>query len=48
MFISSYRFEKPIVSVFAATFPFLLILALSVLTIAFWPDLSLWLLSFRS
>ncbi len=48
LFISSYRFEKPIVSVFAATFPFLLILALSVLIIAFWPDLSLWLLSFRS
>ena len=47
LFISSYRFEKPIVSVFAATFPFLVILALSVILIAFWPGLSLWLLSLR-
>ena len=47
LFISSYRFEKPIVNVFAATFPFLMILALSVILIAFWPDLSLWLLSIR-
>ncbi len=47
LFISSYRFEKPIVSVFTATFPFLIILAISVIIIAFWPDLSLWLLSLR-
>jgi len=48
LFISSYRFEKPIVSVFSATFPFLIILALSVIVIAFWPDLSLWLLTLRN
>ncbi|MBT8101094.1 MAG: TRAP transporter large permease subunit [Gammaproteobacteria bacterium] len=43
LFISSYRFEKPILSVYSATFPFLMILLLSVILIAFWPDLSLWL-----
>ncbi len=44
LFIASYRFEKPIMHVYAATFPFLIILMLSVILITFWPDLSLWLL----
>ena len=43
LFISSYRFEKSILHVYAATFPFLIILLLSVIIIAFWPNLSLWL-----
>ena len=43
LFIASYRFEKPIMHVYSATFPFLIILLLSVILIAFWPDLSLWL-----
>jgi C4-dicarboxylate transporter DctM subunit len=43
LFISSYRFEKPILHVYSATFPFLIILLLSVILIAFWPGLSLWL-----
>jgi len=43
LFIASYRFEKPIMHVYSATFPFLVILLLSVLIITFWPDLSLWL-----
>jgi C4-dicarboxylate transporter, DctM subunit len=43
LFISSFRFEKPILTVYSATFPFLMILLLSVILIAFWPDLSLWL-----
>ena len=43
LFISSYRFEKPILHVYSATFPFLMILLLSVILIAFWPSLSLWL-----
>jgi len=43
LFISSYRFEKSILHVYSATFPFLMILLLSVILIAFWPDLSLWL-----
>lgn len=43
LFIASYRFEKPIMHVYSATFPFLIILMLSVILITFWPDLSLWL-----
>ena len=41
LFIASYRFEKPIMHVYSATFPFLMILLLSVILIAFWPGLSL-------
>jgi len=41
LFIASYRFERPIMNVYAATFPFLIILAVSVLIIMYWPDLSL-------
>ena len=44
LFIASYRFEKPIMHVYSATFPFLIILMLSVIIITFLPDLSLWLL----
>lgn len=44
LFISSFRFEKPITEVYMATMPFLLILLLSVLLITFVPQLSLWLL----
>jgi len=44
LFISSYRFDQSIVSVYLATFPFLLILLVSVLMITFWPALSLMLL----
>lgn len=43
LFIASYRFEKPIMHVYSATFPFLIILLLSVVLITFWPQLSLWL-----
>jgi len=41
LFIASYRFEKPIMHVYSATFPFLIILLLSVILIAFLPELSL-------
>ncbi len=44
LFIASYRFEKPIMHVYSATFPFLIILLLSVLIITFLPQLSLLLL----
>lgn len=47
LFISSYRFQKPILYVYSATFPFLMILLLSVVVIAFWPGLSLWLVPNR-
>ncbi len=41
LFIASYRFEKPIMQVYSATFPFLIILMLSVILITFLPQLSL-------
>jgi len=44
LFIASYRFDKSIMRVYVATFPFLLILMLSVLVITYWENLSLWLL----
>jgi C4-dicarboxylate transporter, DctM subunit len=44
LFIASYRFDKSIMHVYSATFPFLLILTLSVVIITYWPTLSLWLL----
>jgi tripartite ATP-independent transporter DctM subunit len=44
LFIASYRFDKPIMHVYSATFPFLLILMVSVIVITYWPALSLWLL----
>jgi len=45
LFIASYRFEKPIMHVYSATFPFLMILMLSVIVITFLPQLSLFFLS---
>lgn len=47
LFIASYRFEKPIMHVYLATFPFLIILMLSVVLITFLPELSLLFLSNR-
>lgn len=44
LFIASYRFDKSIMRVYVATFPFLVILALSVLIITYWSELSLFLL----
>jgi TRAP-type C4-dicarboxylate transport system permease large subunit len=43
LFIASYRFNKPIMTVYSATFPFLMILLLSVILIMYWPALSLFL-----
>jgi len=45
LFIASYRFDKPIMQVYLATLPFLLILMAAVVVITFWPDLSLAFLS---
>lgn len=45
LFIASYRFDKPIMHVYSATFPFLVILMLSVILITFLPELSLLFLS---
>jgi len=44
LFISSYRFDRPIAAVYMSTIPFFLVMLVSVLMIAFWPGLSLWLL----
>jgi len=44
LFIASYRFEKPIMNVYYATFPFLVILMVAVIIITYWPTLSLALL----
>ncbi len=41
LFISSYRFDQPVVRVYLATFPFLIMLLFTVLLIAFFPSLSL-------
>ncbi|WP_432823396.1 TRAP transporter large permease [Trichloromonas sp.] len=41
LFIASYRFEQPILTLYRATLPFLLILLLCVLIITYWPWLSL-------
>jgi TRAP-type C4-dicarboxylate transport system permease large subunit len=40
LFIASYRFDRPIMAVYSATFPFLMILLVSVLVITYWPALS--------
>ncbi len=45
LFIASYRFEKPIMHVYSATLPFLIILMVSVVIITFLPELSLVFLS---
>jgi len=41
LFIAGHRFDRPIMQVYAATLPFLLILGITVVVITFWPALSL-------
>ena len=41
LFIASYRFKKPIMTLYRATIPFFFILLVSVLIITYWPALSL-------
>ncbi|NNE05256.1 MAG: TRAP transporter large permease subunit, partial [Xanthomonadales bacterium] len=41
LFIASYRFEKPILTLYVATLPFFFFLLVSVALITFWPWLSL-------
>jgi len=41
LFIASYRFDKPVVTLYRAALPFLLILGVTVLVITYWPWLSL-------
>ena len=43
LFIASSRFDRPIVQLYKATLPFLLLLLLTLLFITYWPGLSLFL-----
>ncbi len=45
LFIASYRFNKPIIDIYKATIPFMLVLLFAVLIITYWPWLSLALIS---
>lgn len=44
LFIASYRFEKPIVTLYVSSLPFFFALLASVAIITFWPQLSLFLI----
>ncbi len=41
LFIAGYRFNKPILEIYKATIPFMLVLLIAVLIITYWPWLSL-------
>jgi len=43
LFIASFRFKKPILKLYLAAIPFLIILLISLIIITYIPDLSLWL-----
>jgi tripartite ATP-independent transporter DctM subunit len=43
LFIASFRFEKPVLKLYVATIPFLIILLIALLLITYIPELSLWL-----
>ena len=43
LFISSFRFRRPVTEVYRATLPFLAVLLIALLVITYWPGLSLWL-----
>jgi len=45
LFIASYRFDKPVMTLYLATIPFFLVLLIAVLIITYWPMLSLVLLT---
>ncbi|MDW7772297.1 MAG: TRAP transporter large permease subunit [Desulfobulbaceae bacterium] len=46
LFLASYRFEQPIIKLYSATFPFLLLLACALIIITYVPALSLFLVKF--
>ncbi len=45
LFIASYRFDKPVMTLYLATIPFFVVLLISVLIITYWPGLSLFLIT---
>ena len=44
LFISSYRFKKPILQLYAAWWPFMVVLWIALMVITYVPFLSLWFL----
>ncbi len=46
LYISSFRFRRPVVEVVRASAPFLLILLVALFVVTYWEGLSLWLASF--
>jgi tripartite ATP-independent transporter DctM subunit len=48
LFISSFRFNRPILKLYTASLPFLLILLIALILITYIPDLSLWLVNIFS
>lgn len=47
LFIASYRFRKPVIELYHASIPFMIILFIAVLIITYWPALSLSLVELR-
>ena len=45
LFIASFRFNEPVLKLYKATLPFLVILLLTLIVITYWPELSLWLVN---
>lgn len=45
LFISSFRFRKPVIKLYAAAVPFLVILLIALLIVTYFPQLSLWLVN---
>ena len=43
LFIASSRFDQPVIRLYRATLPFLLLLLFTLLLITYWPGLSLFL-----
>lgn len=43
LFISSFRFQKPVTEVYRASLPFLIVLLIALMVITYWPEMSLWL-----
>ncbi len=48
LFIASFRFNKPIMKLYSASLPFLIILLIALVIITYFPSLSLWLVHFLS
>lgn len=48
LFISSFRFKKPITYLYRSSFQFLMVMLLALLIITYFPDLSLWLVNLLS